>query len=173
MVALGLLHAFLPLLNRFGITSDDTSARVSLVDPGMNGVGTLRVSGSEGLALAPTAPYTFQSPLQDMVLEGDAAGTVTLATQLADGLEVVRDYEFLAGHYDFATTLRLTNRGSQPVSGRAVMALVNGWSDERKGSMYEFIGPSVFADESLQQEKVDKLGVDGKSFGKDASYNFV
>jgi len=156
------------VLNRFGLTEQPDSPRVTLVDPGMKGVGTLRVTGSEGLALSPSAPYTFQTPVQDLALAGDQTGTVTLATQLADGLEVVRSYDFVAGHYDFTSTLRMTNRGSLPVSGRAIVSLVNGWSKERKGGAYEFIGPSVFADESLQQEKVDKLGEDGKSFGKDA-----
>jgi len=155
------------VLNKFGLSAADDAPRVTLVDSTSPQQGTLRLTGSDGLQLSPYAPYSFQSSQREFSFEDGQTGDVVLAAQLADGLEVVRSFSFQGGHYDFVTTIRLTNRGSQVLSGRAVLSLVNAWSKEKKTTMYDFAGPSVFAAESLNQEDVDDLGADGKSFTQD------
>jgi len=155
-------------LNRFGQTSAPDSPRVALVAASRPGTGTLRLTGSDGFGLSSSALYQVQTSERAVALDEGQQGSVVLATRLADGLEVVRTFAFIGGQYDFRTSVRFTNRGSLPLSGSAVLALVNPWDDSRKGSMYEFVGPTVFAGDSLNQEDVKDLGVDGKSFGSDA-----
>ncbi|PLX99222.1 MAG: membrane protein insertase YidC [Desulfuromonas sp.] len=154
-------------MKKYGLTSAPDSPRVTLVDSPSSFNGTLRLSGHEGFGLSGSAPYSFQNTARELVLQQDQQEEVVLAAKLEGGLEVVRVYRFTGGHYDIETSVQLFNRGSQPLSGRAVLSLVNGWSEDQKGSMYEFAGPSVFAEESLNQEDVDDLGVDGVSFSKD------
>ena len=152
------------LLNRFGLTAAEDSPRVPLVGVDQARDASLRLSGTGGIALSENTPYTFQQQEREYLLKDQQQQQVDLATQLPGGLEVIRSYLFTGGHYDFVSSVRLTNKGDQPLGGRMLMSLVNRWSEESKPSMYEFAGPSVFAEESLQQEDVDDLGVDGKSF---------
>jgi len=155
------------VLHKFGLTAAEDAPRVTLVDSASPHQGTLRLAGSDGLNISPFAPYSFQSQQRDYTFAEGEEGEVVLAAQLADGLEVVRSFTFKGGHYDFATSVRLTNRGSQILNGRAILSLVNTWHEDKKGTMYDFAGPSVFAAESLNQEDVDDLGADGKSFTQD------
>jgi len=155
------------VLNDFGLTAAVDAPRVTLVDSSSPQQGTLRLSGSDGLHIPPFTPYSFKSPQREISLADGQEGEVVLAAQLADGLEIVRTFTFTGGHYDFKTSVRLVNRGSQVLGGRAVLSLVNAWSKDKKVTMYDFTGPAVFSSEGLDKQDVEKIEADGNSFNQD------
>jgi len=151
-------------LNKFKQHPDENSAQVYITDAQSLAETTLLTSGRDGWAIPQDAIYRTDFADSKLTLSGNDTKALSFAWQDENGFQVEKTFVFTADRYDCQLQVKLTNRGSNPRQGSLVMGLIQPWSENMKGSSFDFVGPMTLIKEDLKSDEVKDLSKEIKVY---------
>ncbi|KIH77663.1 protein translocase subunit yidC [Geoalkalibacter ferrihydriticus] len=139
-------------------TMDEDSPAFVLLDTLGKSSGTLQISGTDGFSGAQQPVFALADfPGNRLQLGSTDVRELVFEGQIADGVFVRKTLTISGNSYQVPVSLELVHRGNAPLSGNLSLTLVQPWHEDMAGTMYEFVGPSTYADGKKRKDKVDDL----------------
>ncbi len=148
-------------LKHYQKSPDADSANIALIDVSDERLGSLKTSGTDGLAIESDRLYAISTDQDQMTVVGDQSRTVVFSTRTPSGLTVEKVYTFTGNTYAFDLVIRVTNQGSTAVRGNVDFALVHPWDESMEGDRFEHKGPVTLVGEKIDTPKPADLLQEG------------
>jgi len=142
-------------LKKYHETPDKNGKNIVMVDesnPGRYGL----LSDSREFGIAPAA--VFASSAENLKLTSGSKGSIEFTTTTPQGLQFKKTYSFTGDAYRIALTEEVMNTGAAKVDGTLHLLQNDRVIAFKKGEgRYEVYGPSVLADDKVNNDKLDNI----------------
>lgn len=150
-------------LHGFSETAASNSPEVKVINAVNPRLGSLSLAGKGGLPLATETAYVVVDTPAERKISGSETADVVFSVSIGS-LLVERIFTLHADSYVIDVQNRISNVGSEPISGELELALLQQWDDENKSDMVVFNGASSLVNDSLSEVSVDDLEDESPSY---------
>jgi len=121
-------------------------------------ISTLNILSGSGFNLSGDEIYNIHKNITHDKQE------VILSTQLENGIEVKKIFQFTPGSYLVNVDIQLTNHSTAQLTDIVQVRLNNYWDESFAGNRFDYIGFTSYVDGELHEDKVDDIDSTSKTY---------